>query len=277
MFPEARVVCTSPTPRRQMRFIRNWLRLRETWLFLVSSSTYDGDSVHPLRIQEWREYLYTSSATQTTDDPVTSNRALKHGKKTKKSVEHKRAVHDMFHELFGQNVMDCPLPNDWFGRSLAAFRTEECEELDADAVRTLQLIGWELHELEFRWELIQLENKIMPVGVDCLVERHQRQLLLDAIFPEKCKLRISELPSANLGLSSENAETRSTYVEALRMLLRRWPFAPSCITDCAPLTTLSTSQFEDKELELTRFYCQTFWSHAGRAPVLPRRITSNTC
>ncbi|KAF7790156.1 hypothetical protein EIP86_001108 [Pleurotus ostreatoroseus] len=277
MFPEARLVVTSPTPRRQLRFIRNWLRLRETWLFLASSMSYNCHTVHPLRNQEWREYLYTSSATQTTNDSLTSNIALKnHKKRTKKSVEHKLAVHNMFRDLFGQNVMDCPIPDTWFERTLSPFHGETSELTGADTVRTVQLLGWELNELEFRWELMQLEDTLVPIDVERLVEQHERQQLVDAIFPAKCKLRITELPSANQGLSAENVETRAPYLEAFRQLLSRWPSVPSSLADCEPLTSISTSLFEQKEVELIHFYCQTFWTHAGRAPVLPRRLPVST-
>ncbi|KAF7789849.1 hypothetical protein EIP86_000797 [Pleurotus ostreatoroseus] len=277
MFPEARLVITSPTPRRQMRFICNWLRLRETWLFLISSTAYDSDTVHPLRIQEWREYLYTSSATQSTDNSATSNIALqKFAKRKKKSFENKRAVHDMFRNVFGQNIMDSPIPDTWFGRSLAAFHQDTSELADAETVHTVQLIGWELHEMEFRWEITQLEELLIPIDDDRLLERHERQLLVDAVFPTKCKIRMSDLPSRNSGLSAENPEERAPFVEALRVLLCRWPSVPSTVANSAPLTTLPLSQLEEREAELILFYCQTFWSRAGRAPVLPRRIPPST-
>lgn len=273
MFPEARLVITSPTPRRQLRFICNWLRLRETWLFLVSSTTYTSETVHPLRNQEWREYLYTSSATQTTDDSKTSNIALqRHERRNKKSVAHKRAVHDLFRKVFGRNVMDCPVPSEWFGRSLDAFQTDQTDLSDTYVVRTVQLVGWELHELEFRWELMQLEKTVVPIADDELVDQHERQQLVDDIFPTRCKLRLTGLPVDNAGLSAENAADRAPYVEALRILLCRWPSSPSSIAECSPLTTMATSEMEQVEATLVLFYCQTFWSHAGRAPVLPRRM-----
>ncbi|KAF7789498.1 hypothetical protein EIP86_000444, partial [Pleurotus ostreatoroseus] len=260
MFPEARLVVTSPTARRQLRFIRNWLRLREVWLYLVSSTSYDSETVHPLRIQEWREYLYTSSATQTTDNPATSNVALqRHAKKKAKSIDHKRAVHDMFRNVFGQNVMDCPIPDSFYGRSLVVFHNDEALHIDETSARTVQIIGWELHELEFRWELMQLDETVVPYKDEDLVKRHKRQELLDAIFPARCKLRIVDLPISNTGLAAAVVSERAPYVEALRVLITRWPSVPDALIACQSMTLLPDDQFLETEIQLLNFYCQTFW------------------
>ncbi|KAF7790676.1 hypothetical protein EIP86_001632 [Pleurotus ostreatoroseus] len=188
LFPEARLVFTSPTARRQIRFICNWIRLREVWLFLVTSPSYDSKTVHPLRNQEWREYLYTSAATQSTSNPLTSNIAMKkHEKTAKHAIERKRSVHDMFRLIFGQNVMDCPIPDAWFERSLNTLHTADQFIDDTETAYTFQLMAWELHELGFRWELMELDKFLVLVDADEPIEDAGRQALLDA--PTKMLLR----------------------------------------------------------------------------------------
>ncbi len=293
-FPEARLVMCSGTLRRQIRFICNWLRLREVWLHLVASTSYQSDTVYPLRNQEWREYLYTSTMTQSTEDQATSNIAFKRNtSRQRKAAEKKRVVHDMFRAVFKQNVMDCGVPPTWFGRSLQPFvdvdtekpTTEQVTTLNPipdatdtsehaiETMRTIQLIAWELEELGFRWELIQLDKHLVYIHPDDLVEQRRRQSLLDAIFPGKCTLHITRLPSSAQGVTANTQATRAPYIEALRLLLCRWPNVPTpLVTDVCFTSTANPQAFQEAEDALLLFYCQTFWISCGRAPVLPRQV-----
>ncbi|KAF7796222.1 hypothetical protein EIP86_007396 [Pleurotus ostreatoroseus] len=265
--PEARIVVTPTQTARQLRYISNWLRLRETWYYLLDSYSVDNDVIVPLRPQEWREYLNLSSITTVQIDQG----------KDKQRKATKQAITSMFEDVFGKNIMHCAVPDTFFDRSLEALTNTDAPIDNATLVDTIQLIAWELHEVGFRCELTELDLYLVPSGESDLVAEQERRQLIGAVFPAQRGLVLQQLPAAPDGLASLEARARAPYLEALRQVLCRWPFVPDVLKDSIPFPSISSLvMFGEREQQLLLFYCQTFFEVCGRAPTIPRRFPSLT-
>ena len=81
---------------------------------------------------------------------------------------------------------------------------------------------------------------------------------------------LSSLPTANEGLASPDVRGRAQSLEALRVLLARWPSVPEHIVTSKPLTEVDETTLSKMEVSLCTFYVQSFWERAGRAATIPR-------
>lgn len=268
-FPEARTVIHSDSVERRRRYLLNWLRLREHWLYLLDTRSFDDDSIVPLRVQEWREYLNISESTA-----AQITKGIKMEKiRAKKAAEMKQTICHLFHGVFQKDILACPVPETWFGRSLASLQDPDCALDDPEILGTLRLVTWELHELAFRYELTELDLFLTPSVSVNLIANRERHALLGAVFPSAPAHRLNALPNVVDGLASQDRARRAPFLEALRRVVSRWPQVSISLKDCPPFTVIESAiLFDVMEMELAKFYCQTFFQVAGRAPVVPRRL-----
>lgn len=265
-FPEARSVVGPDNAERLRRYIGNWIRVRDTWLYLLTNHTTSTAAVRALTGQEWREYLNASPQTNT---------QIRNGKKGK-TLNTKRAVKDLFHAIFQQDIMDCPVPTTWLGRSMAPVLDTNAPLNTSDFQHTARLIAWELHELAFRYELIELDRHLAPAVPDDLVSTGERKKLIAQVFPANRGLVMKVLPAHDDGLAATERSVRAPYVEALRQVVLRWPRVPQTLLNSGDLAVVADGAFQEMEKELARFYCQSFFDVCGRAPVIPRRLPAQT-
>ncbi|KAF8062586.1 hypothetical protein FPV67DRAFT_1673056 [Lyophyllum atratum] len=146
------------------------------------------------------------------------------------------------------------------------------------------LVLWELHENNFRFELLTLDKIMAPTKWQAAPDRdegYRQPALRDAqvlkVFPAEdggvASYVVGAMPKKNVGLAAECWRERAPYVTALGMLLRDWQNCPSDIIEgCS--RPLGETSFRDFENKVAGFYCQTFSNHFSRAPVLPRRLPS---
>lgn len=254
--PEARLVVCSDTPARQRRFILNWLRVRTAWYYLLERRNGDDTVVVPLKAPQWREYLNTSERLA---EEIASTNKSRH-------AEMKREVASIFQQVFGGDIMACEVPDEWFGRAVNALDDGQWSRLSRE-------VAWELSDVGFRVELCELDQVLAPAVAGDDFEAEKRYDRVKRVFPYDGGLTLKALPQKPLGLASELIRERAPHLEALRSLICRWPSAPSAVVSCPPFTVMSSRPlFLEREHLLLSFYCQTFYSIAGRAPILPRRF-----
>ncbi|KAF7798784.1 hypothetical protein EIP86_010009 [Pleurotus ostreatoroseus] len=268
--PEARIVIGSPTDRRQLRYLCNWLRIRVAWLSALSSMSPTSSLTRSLRAQEWREVLNTES-TPTTADEHTKGKGAAQSKG--KGADQRQAVrataHQIIHSITGVDILAVDVPDRWLDRSVAELQSEPNTVLDATLINTVQLLAWELHDVAFRIELRELDIALVPAED----ESEQRLELLDAIVSPVSALDRSVVPAADEGLSHTDCKVRAVFLDAFCQLMRRWPTVPSILRDNPSFTLISSPDvFAKLEHAVYVYYCSTFFQVAGRPPVVPRRI-----
>ncbi|THG96970.1 hypothetical protein EW026_g4962 [Hermanssonia centrifuga] len=257
--PEARLVIGSEMIDRQARYVMNWLRVRESWLYILTHHNMQDGVIGPLKAPQWREYLNTSARSQ--------QEAF--SKDTKKSLR-KREVAAIFKRVFGvDDILEIQPPDEWFGRSLKNCTPE-------DLRLYYQQIAWELSELGFRYELLQLDYWLVPIDnedPDRHLKENERRRLIAEVFPSDRDFVMGSLPIAVDSLAAIAVEARVPHLEALRQVLARWPDSPPYLQKARVSDyTSSVLRIEHIEMQMARFYCQCFYEIAGRAPALPRRF-----
>ena len=156
--------------------------------------------------------------------------------------------------------------SEWFGTGIQNLRP-----------KTVQQIAWEVHHIGFRLELRHLDRTLvrMPLSVDRETWRaaeERRDKLLQEVFAGR-PLTSDTLSAANTGLEAEDIRDRAASLDALRRLVLRWPEVPNAVRDCPALTSATPgAALLQAERDLTQYYCQMFWEHGGRAPIVPRRL-----
>ena len=101
-----------------------------------------------------------------------------------------------------------------------------------------------------------------------------RQKMVSECFPgsSSTSLLVADLGTANHGLSSQSWEERALYLQALKRLMMSWQGEiPPVIM--AQKVRWSMRDIEDLEIEITKFYVESFYNHFRRAPIIPRRLS----
>ena len=240
--PEPSLLLNSST--RRERYVMNWLRIRDGWLYLLRSR-----DTRPTQVptQWWRDFLYGDP-----DRP--------HPHSSTRNAKRQRLIMQVFGDLFQEDDLNLDTQANavWFGHRFTAIRPELCP-----------LIMWELFELGFRHELLALDRHLCPntTGEAAEVSREQ---LLAGVFPHHDLLVVSMLPKDAAGLCALLPERRVSCLEVLRRVVSRWPGCPQEIRVHPPLTTMnSRNDIEAVEEMIAIFYVRSFFSCAGRAPLIP--------
>ena len=242
--PEPSLLVGPQTQERIERYIMNWLRVRDAWLYLLALPDTPATRAAP---QWWRDYLqgYTADATPEGD--------------TRRAHRIARVK-----EVFGRAFLmedfddDVPHPVQWFHRKLAS--------LDHHIA---PFILWETFELGFRYELLALDRILVPMHHEQDADT-RREAVLAQVFPKSDLYRLTSFPNFPAGLGGKVPQARVRYIEALRRVVLRWPFCPQEIVTAPSLTTASNDETIEKlERAIASFYVTTFFSFSGRAPLVP--------
>lgn len=243
LIPEPSLVLGPADPERQKRYVKNWLRIRLAWLYLLRSS---APEVPP---QWWRDYLNGDTVTPT-PAPTPDTRRGKRLEEVKKVFGH---AFDMSHYQ-PEGIIT------WFG-----YRMRELEPL------LCQQVIWELFDLGFRYELLQLDRVLVPLHNQPEAEVLREELVAE-VFANRDLYQVNELPvsSAAPALCALVPHARVRCVEALRQVIMRWPLCPQAVLCAQPLRLDSNATtICDVEAQVAGFYVQTFFAYAGRAPLVP--------
>lgn len=148
-------------------------------------------------------------------------------------------------------------------------------------------VRWELHETNFRLELLFLDRSLRPdlwrVGEkakdsddanDLEAARVDRELLLRRVFPivdgDTSGFFIKYMPNVDAGLASYDWQVRAEHIKALREVILTWPNCPDVIKEA----DLAKDEHTAAILENTvvKHYCAIFAEQFGRVPIPPRRL-----
>ncbi|KAF7793828.1 hypothetical protein EIP86_004949 [Pleurotus ostreatoroseus] len=252
--PEAALITASKTDRVE-RYIRNWLRAREGWYLLLERGLLQQEGeLRPLKPSEWREYL--NMAEWSTKD-------LESGTAT---ASRKRRIFDIFERVFGTEsaVTDTTENLLWFDKPWDPNSTQQTRE-----------IMWEIIELGFRCELIQLDHHLVPSG-SAEDDENSREAMIQEVFCGRPLIPKGPPSAASAGLGSVDIKDRITALEALRKVLARWPDAPIVIRKSSLKMTDSEKHLRKMERKISCYYVQMYWEAGGRAAIIPRHFPSIT-
>ena len=137
--PEPSLLVGPATDERVARYLMNWLRLREAWIYLLGLPDTPATRVAP---QWWRDFLNGATSSLTPD--ASTRRA--------KRLEN---VKQVFSRAFLMDDYDerPPARLEWFHHRLAS--------LD---VSLAPLVLWEVFELGFHYELLALDRWLVQIG-----------------------------------------------------------------------------------------------------------------
>jgi hypothetical protein len=249
--PEAALVFGSENLQRRERHVRNWLKIRHAWFYTLRNEQLRCT----LPARWWRAYLdYGPSASVT---------AGRHDSKDYQKAMEK--INSMF-DLTDSHIADGLLY--WAGTEVTAIDLPLCQQ-----------VAWELCEIQFRVELLTLDNKISlsEDSPELSLFKVERLQLMHAMFNNGFQIDTLEVPSENIGLASNDSVVRAKHLEAFRRLMSSWPNFPPCLSSSAALRSgLDSTSIQRMESRLVEFYSDTFIRHAGRPPVLPRRTPMST-
>jgi len=258
-FPEPALLITPGSPERKKLFVANWLAARPLWISHVDHNPPE----HFPSPQLWRDFLNSIPS-----DESLASASSTAGRPTATAAR-KRAAKD----LFGEDLLDAQGPTWAIGNTLEwRNRTISVESLSDPPPRLMRLILWELYELNFRYELLALDQFMARTLWE--ESRNDRRDLLYGIFPEEGGLVMwsSPLPEEGGGMWGRKFSDIFPYVENFRNLLSCWEGAPARLS-----ASLDASAFDDKTYfqvmqSACDFYVQCFFDHFGRPPVVPHRF-----
>ena len=223
----------------------NWLRIRRAWLYILH---VPGPDVLNFEPHKWRILLNGL--------PPTPNLSTKTGRRVQEVKEFFRS-HFSLEDINFSTVE----PVLWFDHCL----TDVPSHL-------APLILWEMFELGFRCELIAMDKLLRRTCT--LNEEVQREEFLSQIFPGQDIYSVTSLPTVgSAGLFSPISRRRIGALNALRALLLYWPWCPPSVQNTAPLRTDQRDEdIEAMEFTLASFYVNSFFTHSGRAPLVPHLL-----
>ena len=133
---------------------------------------------------------------------------------------------------------------------------------------------WELYELNFRYELLALDQAVVPHFWTTDETRLTRQTLLYSIFPGESGLLMwsAHLPqeSCELGMCANSMKIALPYVNNFRQLLSAWPRGPPRLQSPTKLDDQGNNECFAVFLTACQFYVQTAFDFLGQQPSLPR-------
>jgi len=228
------------------------------WL-LTRASFYDQaarDDAILLNSQQWRNFF---QLTHQYDDQNPSKQAAS-----------RDTLRELLHGVLSPARLDrlgkggAVIPPD----ATAAWKTTKYKRDDRIFPAHLHDIVWELAETAFRHELFLLDKAASSLS---LTPAERLDRILDC-FTEPSLIPRS-IPLQNTGLVSRDWRVRKNFLLPFLRIMSHWPSLP-------PILSLNREEqngdfplnrYKELELSATKFYCQTFYNHFGRAASLPRR------
>ena len=249
--PDPMLVVGPTSVERRGRCIRHWLQLRDSWLWMLRDNKLNQLNMQPPRSADWRHFLNAG--------PESLKPAARPNEKRSGLLRFFDAA------LTGLELNVVDKEPSWFGNPIALTDDKQMAE-----------IAWELSEVAFRLELRAVDSLMVPPPLNSSeldVTRHEmeRDGLVLRVFGNR-PLVANSLPTQNEGLASFVSSGRGPCVEALRVLLARWPNAPEWIRNTALTPSIPQPELLVFEKSIATFYVQSFWERAGRAATVPRRL-----
>ena len=238
---------------KKTKFIETWLRAREAWIARV---THDGSLA--MSNQSWRDLLATdlSSFSDKGDTKAVKRRKRVLDTLTPKSLSDPEVK-------VRSNIGE---PFVWQGCSYPS------GVLPADHV--VQQILWELYELNFTHEFLSLDCRSC-VDLDLLdgSKLFERQALISGCFAVGA-FKYIPVPDRNRGLAADSLRDHLPHLIGMVLVMQSWKGIKPAAFNIANQSPPDISDQQAKELEdvVTKYYCQQFFNHFGRAAQVPHRL-----
>lgn len=256
---------------RRYIYLAHWLALRGAWWARQTRELdRDGTSIGASG-QQWRDvlYHYAELFIGVGDKLWEAPRAAASHTKANQRLQQ---VHTLF---AASDVVLSTLP-----RNLTFhehhFETQRISQITAYQT---SWILWELYENQFRLELLALDRAILKNthwdSNRSIGQRMNRICLVSGT--SSSMMLVGELPKFNGYLASENWKGRLLALRPLQSICVDWDKALGGSSGLAePDLKTPALAVENNvnllEKRLASFYCQTFYQHFGRPPILPHRL-----
>ncbi|KAJ3554660.1 hypothetical protein NM688_g2992 [Phlebia brevispora] len=246
------VTIANTSAGRSERHLKNWMRARAAWFQILNHDRIESRTLRPFKNQDWRDLLNPSSKDET--------------ERGTKTADRKRAIVQYIERASGaDNLWSTEIELDWYGEPWSLTSLQQISE-----------ILWELYEVTFRYELLELDRHLVTYGdasidVQGCMEVTRHRLIQDVFLDQPFILTL--LPKSLDGLAGLRITDRAQSLEALRKIVSRWPSVPETIRSSPPLTGIADlERLARMESAICKHYVQTFWAVASRAAMLPRRF-----
>jgi hypothetical protein len=156
---------------------------------------------------------------------------------------------------------------------LSSFSTNTTNHFPTVSVLETQNIVWELAELNFRFELLALDERASSHSRD---EDTRQGLILQCLSTHD--LLVTDTQQGNVGLASVEWRKRLPCLLSLRTLMRDWKESigpkptPLILPDLPSVEHYSEQDVQLLEDAVTHFYTQSFFHFFGRAAIIPVRL-----
>jgi len=212
---------------RQARYFTTWAGIRDACVYRVLDI---NSQPQPLKMQDWRDLLWGSQN------------------------ENASRLSAIFSKSFSVGHVDY----------LALIKQPPVSLTD---ITTIRRMVWELYELNFRWQLQLLDQRIRRHDID---PHHHDERLHSAL--KTPGLFSFDFTQSSLGLASPvGSETLFAALVSFRDLVQEWQGVrpPQLQYTGDNYTEAEIRHLEDA---LARYYCQTFYNNFGTCPSIPYRL-----
>ncbi|THU99076.1 hypothetical protein K435DRAFT_659668, partial [Dendrothele bispora CBS 962.96] len=253
--PDPDMIISSPNDETKMRLAYSWLKLRELFIFRLSSRLA-GSMPTLLRNQQWRHLLAVAAGIKYSAETESGR---KHEEMRQLLVEYVDETRSGI-RLKLEHLSSAPVT--WRGRDFAA-----SEELSPTVV---QEIVWEISEISFRLELMALDRSLAPHA-----DWEQRQSVLgDCWMGTPFHIDLSGTKS---GLGRNNFNSRLPHLQSLFQVMKLWPGPKPILLDgIFPSRSqyIHGNDFQQAVLQveesIARFYVRTFLNTFKCPATIPR-------
>lgn len=246
------------------RYLHNLVRIRDFCRVRLFDPTISGE---PLTIADWRDALWGEYAIKD-EPPVTRGEGDK--RRVKRRYDGKNAVTRLFAcvgSMRAYNEADTP--------ALGGLAVSE--RVAAEDPRVRYYLLWEAHEINWRCELLALDQVLVPRDGWPVMYRWEREAEVSAVWGERSGV-IGVLPDLARDVErfcwtdEVDAPWRDSLppLRAFLALMLRWPDTPANLRAMARDT--ERWYFDDysaAQRAAVEFYVETFVKHFGRLPICP--------
>ncbi|KAG6906735.1 hypothetical protein DXG01_012315, partial [Tephrocybe rancida] len=239
-FPDPASIVSIENPERRKACFETWLKYRTALIHRFNSPS---SNARPMASKAWRillsiNYLENTNARNDT-----------------RSAQRRQLLQDFLANAVDALELnsDATAPATWQGKPMTSLQNADYEEI-------LQ-------------ELLALDARVLQLSKDTGRPLSSRMDMICACFPSG-QILVAALHEANQGLASLNRDEQCRYLLAMRSLMKTWPGKKPAIMELDQLRWRDPD-IDELEMEIARYYTQTFFNYFKRAPVIPRRLSHN--
>jgi hypothetical protein len=257
--PEPALLVGAQATGKSNAMFQSWLVFRQICMLRLATRSSLAQPKHGNAWKALLTYAYSQQRATAEKAP---------GKKAQEREELRKTMFSfmsgaLLDELDIQATADIP-----FDDSQAAWHRIRFSELQE---AHFEQILWELHEINFRFELQALDRRAR-IGTP-FEDDPNAESLLAACTPGRT-FSTASLHVANHGLASLSFQERSHYLLAMGRVMRRWRWVSSNgWISKAEKVSWKAAEIDALEKEIASSYTQLFFNCFRRAPIVPHRLS----